>query len=111
MQDDWEINPDNYQKDDNGDFKLKVDGTPRKKVGRAKGSKGRGYNHHSETKARIAARKQVNDKTKRLKTAQAKVEKYKKSIDTTKKTLDKLDNKGQAKEGLVLTEEQLQDYL
>jgi len=109
MQTDWELNPDNYQKDDNGDFKLKVDGTPRKKVGRAKGSKGRGYNHHSETKARIAARKQVNEKTKRLKTAQAKVEKYKKNISTTKKTLDKLENKGQAKEGLVLTEEQLQD--
>ena len=109
MQADWELNPDNYQKDDNGDFKLKVDGTPRKKVGRAKGSKGRGYNHHSETKVRIAARKQVKEKTKRLKTAQAKVEKYKKNINTTKKTLDKLENKGQAKDGLVLTGEELQN--
>jgi len=109
MQADWELNPDNYQKDDNGDFKLKVDGTPRKKVGRAKGSKGRGYNHHSETKARMAARKQVTEKTKRLKTAQAKVEKYKKNINTTKKTLDKLENKGQAKDGLVLTGEELQN--
>jgi len=109
MQLDWEINPDNYQKDDDGNFKLKVNGTPRKKVGRAKGSSGRGYTHHSETKAKITARKTVKEKTKRLKTAQSKVDKYKKAITTTKKTLDKLESKGQSKEGLVLTEELLKE--
>ena len=41
---DWDENPDNYAKDANGEFILKVDGTPRKKSGRAKGSKSRGYN-------------------------------------------------------------------
>ena len=33
---DWEINPDNYQKDENGDFILKLDGTPKKKMGKVK---------------------------------------------------------------------------
>ena len=39
QQDDWDINPDNYLKDEEGNFVLRVDGTPRKKSGRAKGSK------------------------------------------------------------------------
>ena len=30
---DWDTNPDRYQKDSNGDFILKADGTPRKKAG------------------------------------------------------------------------------
>ena len=62
---DWDINPDNYQKDSNGDFILKVDGTPRKKAGRAKGSKGRGYNYHSATKAKMASKRSIKDKEKR----------------------------------------------
>ena len=49
----WELHPENYATDDSGEFILKKDGTPRKRSGRAKGSKGRGYNYHSETKARI----------------------------------------------------------
>ena len=88
---DWDTNPDNYLKDEDGEFILKVDGTPRKKSGRAKGSKGRGYNYHSKTKATMDAKKAVREKQKKLKVAQAKVEGYKKSIKTTKKTLNKLD--------------------
>ena len=52
---DWDINPENYLTDEKGNFKLRADGTPRKKGGRPKGSKGRGYNYHSETKAKQAA--------------------------------------------------------
>ena len=52
MQNDWDINPDGYLKDEEGNFVLKVDGTPRKKAGRAKGSKGRGYTYHSKLKQR-----------------------------------------------------------
>ena len=94
MQNDWDVNPDNYAKDDDGEFILKVDGTPRKKAGRAKGSKGRGYTFHSETKAKMDAKKSVREKQKKLKAAQAKVENYKKSIGTTKKTLNKLEGTG-----------------
>ena len=39
---DWEANPENYQTDEEGNFLLKLDGTPKKRSGRAKGSKTRG---------------------------------------------------------------------
>ena len=94
MQDDWDVNPDSYLKDEEGSFVLKVDGTPRKKSGRAKGSKGRGYTYHSKTKATMDAKKAVREKQKKLKAAQTKVENYKKSISTTNKTLKKLEGTG-----------------
>ena len=93
MDKDWDINPDSYLKDNEGNFILKVDGTPRKKAGRAKGSKGRGYTYHSQTKAKMDAKKLVREKNKKLKAAQAKVDNYKKSITKTKKTLNKLEGK------------------
>ena len=88
MDKDWDINPDSYAKDEEGNFILKVDGTPRKKAGRAKGSKGRGYNYHSKTKAKMDAQKKVREKQRKLKAAQTKVSNYKKAISTTKKTLN-----------------------
>ena len=94
---DWDINPDNYAKDDDGQFVLKLDGTPRKKGGRVKGSKGRGYTYHSETKAKLNAKKSVKDKEKKLKAAQSKIDNYKKSISKTKKTLSKLENENATK--------------
>ena len=94
MQNDWDVNPDSYRTDEEGNFVLKLDGTPRKKAGRAKGSKGRGYTFHSQTKATMDAKKSVREKQKKLKAAQAKVENYKKSIGTTKKTLNKLEGTG-----------------
>ena len=90
---DWDINPENYLVDEEGNFKLKADGTPRKKGGRPKGSKGRGYNYHSKTKAKQKAKRAVRTNEKKLKAAQNKIDKYKKSIKTTKKTLDKLEGK------------------
>ena len=92
QQNDWDVNPDSYLKDEEGSFVLKVDGTPRKKSGRAKGSKGRGYTYHSKTKATMDAKKAVREKQKKLKAAQSKVENYKKSISTTNKTLIQLAN-------------------
>ena len=35
---DWELNPDRYLQDDEGNFVRKKDGTPRLKAGRPKGS-------------------------------------------------------------------------
>ena len=90
---DWDVNPDNYAKDDNGEFILKVDGTPRKKSGRAKGSKGRGYTFHSETKAKMDAKRSVREKQKKMQAAQNKVNSYKQSIKSTTKTLSKLEDK------------------
>jgi hypothetical protein len=94
---DWDINPENYAKDSDGNFILKIDGTPRKKSGRAKGSKSRGYNFHSKTKAKMAANKEVKRKEKKLKAAQNKIDNYKKSIKSTKKTLKQLENENSAK--------------
>ena len=54
---DWDSNPENYLQSAEGGFILKKDGTPKKKGGRPKGSKSRGYNYHSETKAKLAAKK------------------------------------------------------
>ena len=50
---DWDDNPSNYLKDEEGNFVLKKDGTPKRKRGRPKGSTGRPYNYHSKTKAAI----------------------------------------------------------
>lgn len=94
---DWEVNPEHYLTDEEGNFKLKADGTPRRKGGRPKGSKGRGYTYHSETKAKRAAKKSVREKQKKLKAAQRKVDNYKKSISNTKKTLSKLENENETK--------------
>ena len=59
---DWTQNPQDYKTNEDGSFVLKKDGTPRKKGGRQKGSKGRGYNYHSETKVKIKARRNVRTK-------------------------------------------------
>ena len=61
---DWEMFPEKYATDASGCFILKKDGTPRKKSGRAKGSKGRGYNYSSTTKARMSAKRSVINKRK-----------------------------------------------
>jgi hypothetical protein len=94
---DWDINPDKYLVDEENNFILKVDGTPRKKGGREKGSKGRGYTYHSETKAKQSAKRSVKEKEKKLKAAQNKIDNYKKSISKTKKTLSKLENEDATK--------------
>jgi len=101
---DWEQNPDAYMRDDNGDFILKKDGTPRKKTGRPKGSSGRGYNYHSQTKAKIEARKAVRKKEKRLAQVRTKLENYKRSLDTSKSTLHKLEGTEAKAEGKITTE-------
>jgi len=101
---DWETNPDAYMRDDNGNFILKKDGTPRKKTGRPKGSSGRGYNYHSQTKAKIEARKTVRKKEKRLAQVRTKLENYKRSLDTSKSTLKKLEGTEAKAEGKITTE-------
>ena len=103
---DWDINPEKYATDADGNFILKLDGTPRKKSGRAKGSKSRGYTYHSKTKAKMAANKEIKRKEKKLKAAQNKIDNYKKSIKSTKKTLKQLENENSAK---LIEETELDD--
>jgi len=107
--DDWEINPDSYQKDSNGNFILKIDGTPKKKGGRTKGSKSRGYNYSRATQNKIAARKAVRAKEKLIAKAEAKIKNQKTSLKTSKAALAKIENKEKSSEGKILTADAVED--
>ena len=91
---DWEERPEDYLQDNEGKFILKKDGTPKKKTGRPKGSKGKGYNYHSETKARLKTNKIIRDKQKKIKSTQSKLNAYQESLKNTKTTLSKIKNSG-----------------
>ena len=88
---DWEKNPENYLTDAEGNFLLKKDGTPRRKSGRPKGAKGRGYNYHSETKAKIQARRTVRKKEKEAERTRVKLSNQRDKLKASKETLEKLD--------------------
>ena len=90
---DWKQNPENYLTDKDGNFVLKKDGTPRKKTGRPKGAKGRGYNFHSETKAKIKARRAVKDKERRTEKLKQRLDAKRNSLNASKETLNKLEKK------------------
>jgi hypothetical protein len=104
---DWEVNPDDYLKDKEGNFVLKVDGTPKKRGGRKKGSKSRGYNYSRATQARMKANKAVREKEKLIAKAEAKLKSQKNTLRASRSTLAKLDNKEISKEGKVLTEDNI----
>ena len=97
MAHDWELFPEKYVTDDSGEFILKNDGTPRKKSGRSKGSKGRGYIYNTKTKARMQAQRAIRDKLKRVEAVESKLKKQKNSLNNSKKLLTKLDNKNNNK--------------
>ena len=99
---DWKKNPENYLKDKDDNFVLKKDGTPRKKTGRPKGSKGRGYNFHSETKAKIKTRRAIRTKEKRADKLKQRLEAKRNSLNLSKETLNKLEKKTTNK---VITED------
>ena len=95
--DDWDINPQNYLQNEDGSFKLKADGTPKKKPGRPKGSKGRGYNYHSKTKAKQEASKKGREKKKKIAQARSAISRYQKSVEKTEKALDLLEDNNKSK--------------
>lgn len=99
---DWDINPQNYSTNEDGSFVLKKDGTPRKKAGRSKGSKGRGYNYHSKTKAKQEASKSVRAKKRKIAKARSDISRYQKSVEKTEKALDLLDDNTKKNEGRVV---------
>lgn len=88
---DWDNNPDDYQQDEAGNFILKKDGTPRKKTGRPKGSKGRGYHFHSETKAKMVARRSVKARERKLEKDRVKLHQQREKLRASKETLSKLE--------------------
>ena len=94
---DWELFPEKYLTDDSGNFVLKKDGTPRKKAGREKGSKGKGYNYSSKTKARMSAERSVRDKKRRIEAVETKLRNQKNSLKNSKNLLNNLDNNNKNK--------------
>ncbi len=89
---DWEVNPDAYLRNpESGELLLKADGTPKKKPGRPKGSKGRAYNYHSETKAKLAARRTVKNKEKKLAQVRTQLRKKEESLEKSKTSLQKIE--------------------
>ena len=102
---DWELNPDKYLKDADGSFIFKKDGTPRLKGGRPKGSKGRGYNYHSQTKAKLETNRVIREKKKKITQTENKLKAYKESLKKNKSTLEKLENPSSSK---VTTPEELE---
>ena len=103
MQNDWELNPDNYLKDENGEFVLKVDGTPKKKGGRKKGTKSKSYTYSKATKDRIQANRTVRNKEKLIQKAEAKLKAQKQSLRASRSTLSKIDNSESSKEGKIVS--------
>ena len=104
---DWEVNPDDYLKDEEDNFVLKVDGTPKKRGGRKKGTKSRGYNYTRANQARMAANKAVREKEKLIAKAEAKLKNQKNTLKTSKSTLAKLDNNEVSTQGKVVTEDNI----
>ena len=106
MQEDWQKHPENYLTNEDGSFVLKKDGTPKKKTGRPKGSKGRGYNFHSETKAKLAARKALREKEKKAEKLRVKLRQEREKLNAAKETLGKLDK---ANKNKVITDDILEN--
>ena len=110
---DWDINPESYQQDSNGDFLLKKDGTPKKKRGRPKGKPSRGYNYHSETKAKISARRSLRNKERRLDSLEGKVRQARVTVKKQRAVQSKLDESStkETTVGKLITKEDLEEAL
>jgi hypothetical protein len=110
---DWDIDPDSYQQDDEGAFILKRDGTPKRKGGRPKGKPSRGYNLHSETKAKMSARRSLRGKEKRLDTLEKKVKRARVKVKKQRNVQQKLDESPdkETSGGKLITREDLERVL
>ena len=103
---DWELNPDNYRKDNDGNFILKKDGTPKKKVGRPIGATSQ-YNYHSKTKASNQAKRTIRQKEKLITKTRNKLESHKNVLANSKEVLSKLSDR-QSSKGSVITDDKLE---
>jgi len=88
---DWDLHPEEYLTNEDGSFVLKLDGTPKKKAGRRKGTKSKGYNFSSEQKAKIAARKSVRQTENTIKSLNKQLATRKATLKQKKEVFKKLD--------------------
>jgi chromosome segregation ATPase len=90
---DWETNPHLYLQDDEGNFVLKKDGTPKKKAGRPQ---------TTTEKAIKAARSTVGRKQRNIEKLEQKLNNARQSFKKQKETIQKLD---QTLEGPITEDE------
>lgn len=106
---DWELHPENYKTNPDGSFVLKKDGTPAKKAGAKHGQK---MHWHSETKAKMAARRSVREKKKEITQLEQKLARKRASLNKVTTVTKKLDGDlgVTAKKSTIVSEVDL-DYL
>ena len=110
---DWDINPEYYQKDEKGEFVLKLDGTPKKKVGRRKGTKSKNYSYHSDTIAKRKARRSLRSKEKRVEKIEVKLKNAKEGIRKQRAIQGKLDESSSKEtiRGKIISKEDIEKHL
>lgn len=95
----WITSPENYERDEEGNFILSVKGVPRKIRGKNKGS----YNRfHSSTKAKLAVRADIRSKKKVVEKLESKLTYHKASLKAKKEVANILDA-GEGKKTNVAT--------
>lgn len=98
----WEINPDEYLKDEEGNFILTKAGIPRKRAGKKQGSP---HNFHSKTKARMVVRKKVREYEKKVDRDEKKLLDKKRYLKKRKELLSKVDAaEGRVKKPTIMDE-------
>jgi len=113
LKNEWDINPEYYQTDEKGEFVLKLDGTPKKKVGRRKGTKSANYSYHSDTIAKRNARRSLRSKEKRAEKIEVKLKKKKEGSRKQRKIQGKLDEPASKETvgGKIITKEDIEKHL
>jgi len=110
---DWDINPEYYQKDEKGEFVLKLDGTPKKKRGKRKGTKSKSYTYHSDTLAKMSARRSLRAKEKRVEKIEVKLKNAKEGIRKQRAIQGKLDESSSKEtiRGKIISKEDIEKHL
>ena len=113
LKNEWDINPEYYQTDEKGEFVLKLDGTPKKKVGRRKGTKSKNYSYHSDTIAKRKARRSLRSKEKRVEKIEVKLKNAKEGIRKQRAIQGKLDEPSSKETigGKIITKEDIEKHL
>ena len=102
---DWDINPNNYLKDENNNFILKKDGTPKKKTGRPTGSTFK--NKLSDKQAYESARKSLKQKKDGIEKLEKALETKRQNFNRHKKILSEIESTKSTKHGKITTEKEI----
>ena len=102
---DWDIHPQNYLTDSEGNFVLKKDGTPKKKPGRQKNQSIK-TKQISEKDAKTSAKRSVKNKEQSIKKLEQALYNKRKSLNKQKEILSELDGSSE-KSSKVFTDSEI----